>query len=151
MALVASVEEHASHPVAKAVVEAAKERDLKHISHGEVDYLVAHGMSADFGGRIVVGSRHYLEEHKKIRFGRYNKRIERLQDEGKTLLFVGNERDPVGLIALQDTLREEVPSIFNRLRGLGIKQFIMITGDRRSKAEALDPLRRSFYTLATVN
>lgn len=137
LALVASVEEHASHPVAQAVVEAAKERDLKHISHGEVDYLVAHGMSADFGGRIVAGSRHYLEEHMKIRFGRYNKRIERLQNEGKTLLFVGNESDPVGLIALQDTLREEVPTTLKRLRELGIERFIMITGDRRSKAEAL--------------
>lgn len=138
LALVASVEEHASHPVARAVVEAARERDLQHISHGEIDYLVAHGMSADSGnGRIVIGSRHYLEEHVKIRFGRYNRRIERLQEEGKTLLFIGNERGPVGLIALRDTLRDEAAAVIERLRGLGIERLIMITGDRREKAEAL--------------
>jgi cation-transporting P-type ATPase C len=138
LALVASVEEHTSHPVAKAVVEAAKERDLQHISHGEIDYLVAHGMAADVGrGRIAVGSRHYLEEHLRIRFGRWSKRIEKLQGEGKTLLFVGDETGPVGLIALRDTLREEAPAALRRLRELGIERLVMITGDRRAKAEAL--------------
>lgn len=138
LALVASVEEHASHPVAKAVVEAAKERDLQHISHGEVDYLVAHGMGADIkGGRISVGSRHYLEEHLGIGFGRYDKRIDRLQDEGKIVLFVGNQDGPVGLIGLRDTVREDARATLARLRGLGVEQLIMISGDRRNKAEAL--------------
>jgi heavy metal translocating P-type ATPase len=138
LALVASVEEHASHPIAKAVVEAAKDRDLHHISHGEVDYLVAHGMSAGVdGGRIVIGSRHYLEEHMKIRFSRYNRRIEHLQDQGKTLLLVGNQKGPLGVVALRDTLREEVPAVLKRLRERGIQRLIMITGDRRQKADAL--------------
>lgn len=138
LALVASVEEHASHSVAKAVVDAATDRDMQHISHGEVDYLVAHGMSADVrGGSIVVGSRHYLEEHKKIRVGRYNKRIEGLQDEGKILLFVGNDEGPVGLFALRDTVRGEATIALDRLRALGIERLVMLTGDRKQKGEAL--------------
>ncbi|MFW5724093.1 MAG: heavy metal translocating P-type ATPase [Halochromatium sp.] len=132
LAMVASVEEHASHPVAQAVVEAARERDLAHISHGEVDYMVAHGLSAEVDdGRLVVGSRHYLEEHMAIGFDAYRDRIDALQAEGKTLLFVGNAEGAVGLIALRDTLREEAPA------ALGIQQLIMITGDRREKGEAL--------------
>ncbi len=142
LALVASVEEHASHPVAKAVVEAARERDLQHITHGEVDYLVAHGLAADVsapGGsrRVRIGSRHYLEQHENIRFDAHEPLIDRLQDEGKTLLFVGNDQGPVGLIALRDTLRADARETIARLRALGIKQLIMITGDRRAKAEAL--------------
>jgi len=138
LALVASVEEHASHPVAQAVVEAAKERDLNHISHGEVDYLVAHGLSAEIrGGRIVIGSRHYLEEHEGIRFSRYERQICQAQEEGKTLLFIGKEQRPLGLIALRDTLRREAPETLQRLRGLGIERLVMISGDRREKAEAL--------------
>lgn len=138
LALVASVEEHASHPVAEAVVEAARERDLQHISHGEVDYLVAHGMSADVkGGRVIVGSRHYLEEHKAIHFERHDSRIERLQNEGKILLFVGNDKGPIGIIALRDTMRKDAPEALARLRELGIKRLMMITGDRRAKGEAL--------------
>jgi heavy metal translocating P-type ATPase len=138
LALVASVEEHASHPVAKAVVDAAKERDLQHITHGEVDYLVAHGMSADVRERrIVIGSRHYLEEHVGLAFAAHEAVIERLQDEGKTLLYVGDENGPVGLIALRDTLRTDAVDTLARLRALGVRWLMMITGDRRQKAEAL--------------
>jgi len=132
------VEEHASHPVAKAVVDAARDRDLEHISHGEVDYLVAHGLAADVGaGRILIGSRHYLEEHCDIGFADHETEIERLQEQGKTLLFVGNEDGPVGLIALRDTLRAEAPAALARLRALGIHRLVMLTGDQRPKAEAL--------------
>ena len=138
LALVASVEEHASHPVAAAVVEAAKERDLGHISHGEIDYMVAHGLQAEVaGGRIVVGSRHYLEEHMAIGFAAHEAAIERLQAQGKTLLFVGNADGAIGLIALRDTLRAEAPAALERLRALGLERLVMITGDRRQKAEAL--------------
>ncbi|HPB75889.1 MAG TPA: heavy metal translocating P-type ATPase, partial [Chromatiaceae bacterium] len=138
LALVASVEEHASHPVAQAVVEAARKRDLQHISHGEVDYLVAHGMTAEFEGeRVVIGSRHYLEEHQGIHFGAYEARIVALQEEGRILLFVADDRGPLGLIALRDTLRADARATLERLRGLGIERLVLISGDRRAKAEAL--------------
>ncbi len=138
LALVASVEEHASHPVAEAVVEAARERDLQHISHGEVDYMVAHGLSAEVtGGSIVVGSRHYLEEHMGLDFADHTGLIEAFQDQGKILLYVGNADGPVGLIALRDTLRPDAADTLARLRSLGVQRLVMITGDRRQKAEAL--------------
>lgn len=138
LALVASVEEHASHPVAKAVVDAARERDLQHITHGEVDYLVAHGLAAEVdGARVRIGSRHYLQEHEGIAFDAHHDLIERLQDEGKILLFIGNDRGPLGLIALRDTLRADAAETLQRLRTLGVSQIVMITGDRRAKAEAL--------------
>lgn len=144
LALVASVEEHASHPLAQAIVEAAKERDLKHITHGEVDYLVAHGLATDVEGkRVIIGSRHFLEEHHGIAFGRHEEVIDRLQDEGKTLLYVGaaaqgrSKGGPIGVVALRDTLRADAADALKRLRALGITQMIMITGDKRAKAEAL--------------
>lgn len=144
LALVASVEEHASHPLAQAIVEAAKERDLKHITHGEVDYLVAHGLTTDIEGRrVIIGSRHFLEEHHGIAFGRHEALIERLQDEGKTLLYVAaaaqgrKKGGPIGVVALRDTLRADAAYALTRLRALGIQQMVMITGDKRAKALAL--------------
>ncbi|WP_266097280.1 HAD-IC family P-type ATPase [Candidatus Thiothrix anitrata] len=144
LALVASIEEHASHPLAQAVVDAAKERDLQHITHGEIDYLVAHGLTTDVDGkRVVIGSRHFLEEHHNILFAKHETAIDRLQDEGKTLLYVGAAAQgrkvakPIGIVALRDTLRADAVYAINRLRSLGITQAIMITGDKRSKAEAL--------------
>jgi len=144
LALVASVEEHASHPLAQAVVDAAKERDLQHITHGEVDYLVAHGLSTDVENkRVIIGSRHFLEEHHAIFFAKYEADIDRLQDEGKTLLYVGaaahgkKKSSPIGVIALRATVRADAVYTLQRLRALGISQMIMITGDKRAKAEAL--------------
>lgn len=144
LALVASVEEHASHPLAQAVVEAAKERDLQHISHGEVDYLVAHGLATDVDDkRVIIGSRHFLEEHHEIFFAKHEDALNQLIDEGKTLLYVGEAASsktkggPIGVVALRDTLRSEAIQALERLRGLGIRELIMISGDKVSKAEAL--------------
>lgn len=138
LALVASVEEHASHPVAKAVVDAARERELDHITHGEIEYLVAHGMTAEVsGGQIYIGSRHYLEEHLGLSFADHETLIDSLQDEGKILLFVGNRNGPVGLIALRDRLRADALATLARLRELGVRRLVMITGDRAEKARAL--------------
>ncbi|MDZ7752789.1 MAG: HAD-IC family P-type ATPase [Gammaproteobacteria bacterium] len=120
LALVASVEEHASHPVARAVVDAARERDLQHITHGEVDYLVAHGMSAEVRGeRVVIGSRHYLEEHEGLSFAPHQPLIDGLEEAGKTLLYVGSAGEPLGLVALRDTLRAEAAAALTRLRRPG--------------------------------
>ncbi|TCJ15515.1 heavy metal translocating P-type ATPase [Parasulfuritortus cantonensis] len=144
LALVASVEEHASHPLAQAVVEAAKERDLKHISHGEVDYLVAHGLATDVEGkRVIIGSRHFLEEHHGIAFARHQATIDRLLEEGKTLLYVGAAAQgrakggPIGVVALRDTLRADAAPALQRLRALGIDRMVMITGDKQAKAKPL--------------
>ncbi len=138
LALVASLEEHASHPVAEAIVEAAQEQNLPHISHGEVDYLVAHGLTAEVDGdKIVIGSRHFLEGHQKINFDSFSSTIERLQREGKSLLYVGNRQGPIGLIALRDMMRQETPEVLQRLRTLGISHLVMITGDNKQKAHAL--------------
>jgi magnesium-transporting ATPase (P-type) len=69
----------------------------KHITHGEVDYLVAHGMAAQVNGQgeaqhIRIGIRHYLEEHEGISFDAHAPLIERLQEEGKTLLYDRRDR-----------------------------------------------------------
>lgn len=138
LAMVASVEEHATHPLSQAVVEAARERDLQHISHGEVEYMVAHGLSARLERfRIIVGSRHYLEEHEGVRFKGYESRIARLLEQGKTLLYVAGDRGPMGLIGLRDTLRADAETTLQQLRMLGIERLVMISGDRQEKAEAL--------------
>ncbi len=138
LALVASIEEHATHPIASAVVEAAREQELDHISHGEVSYLVAHGMSADVDGdRLYVGSRHYLEEHIGLDFDPCKGEIDRLQGEGKILLYVSDDKRPVGLIALRDRVREDARATVERLRALGVERVIMVTGDRKAKANNL--------------
>ena len=138
LAITASIEEHATHPIAEAIVRKAKEEKLNHIDHGEVDYLVAHGMSCPVNGnRLLIGSRHYLEEHENISFDQFQEQIDAFREEGKTLLYVGTETEAIGMIALRDTVREDAPQVLDRLRSLGIQHLVMLTGDHRSRAEAM--------------
>nr|MBS0020424.1 heavy metal translocating P-type ATPase [Gammaproteobacteria bacterium] len=138
LALVASLEEHATHPLALAVVRRAREEALAHVDHGDVAFMVAHGLSTQVDGkRILVGSRHYLEEHEGLSFDRYHNAIEAYEAEGKSLLYIAAEKTPIGLIALRDTLRPETPRVLERLKALGVERLVMLTGDQRNKAEVL--------------
>ena len=138
LAVTASIEEHASHPIAEAIVREAKEEKLNHIDHGEVDYLVAHGMSCPVNGdRLLIGSRHYLEEHEGLDFSGLQDSINSMLGEGKTLLYVGTSEEPIGLIALRDTVRDDARQVMHRLRQYGVKHLVMLTGDHQVRAEAL--------------
>lgn len=138
LAVTASIEEHASHPIAEAIVRKAKEQSLNHIEHGEADYLVAHGMRCKLDGdTLFIGSRHYLEDHNNISFERQENLIDKLEAEGKTLLYIATTQSPVGIIALRTTLRNEAKQVVSRLHELGVEQVVMLTGDRISKANAM--------------
>jgi heavy metal translocating P-type ATPase len=138
LAMTASIEEHASHPVAEAVVRKARQERLNHVDHGEVEYLVAHGMSCPMGGdRLLIGSRHFLEDHEGLSFTAFEARIEALQGEGKTILYIGTPNEPIGLIALSDSVRAETPAVLAALRDMGVRHLAMLTGDSAVRAEAL--------------
>jgi heavy metal translocating P-type ATPase len=138
LALIASVEEHATHPVADAVVNSAKQKALHHIEHEDVDYMVAHGLTTLVEEQtLVIGSRHFLEEHKQIYFAAYEELIEELEGQGKTLLYAALNEKPLGIIGLRDHLRPEAADILKKLRQTGIKNIALLTGDQRDKALAL--------------
>ncbi|ALK08945.1 heavy metal translocating P-type ATPase [Blastochloris viridis] len=138
LALVASLAEHTSHPVAGAVVDLAKRHHLAHIGHEEVSFLVGHGIGSTVHGRTIrIGSRHYLEEHEGVRFDGVDDLIHRLATEGKSLLFVSADGELIGVIGLRDRLRAETPAVLRRLRMQGVKTVAMITGDHEAKARQI--------------
>ncbi|KAI94624.1 ATPase P [Rhodomicrobium udaipurense JA643] len=138
LALVASLAEHTSHPVAAAVVDVARRRHLAHISHEEVDFLVGHGIGSHVKGQTIrIGSRHYLEEHEGVSFAGAEAIIERLAGAGKSMLFVAAEGRLIGVIGLRDRLREEALPVLRQLRENGVKSIIMITGDHEAKAKQI--------------
>ncbi|ALG67276.1 heavy metal translocating P-type ATPase [Beggiatoa leptomitoformis] len=138
LALVASIEEHATHPIANAIVQFARQEKIGHIEHEEVDYLIAHGLTTHVNGqRVAIGSRHFLEEHEKVSFKRFNRTISNLLKQGKTLLYIAMDNHPLGVVALRDHLRPEAKTVIHHLRQLGIQQIVMLTGDQHDKAMAL--------------
>ena len=133
--LTASAEEHYFHPVAEAIVKAAREIGFHHIHHDEVEFIVAHGVKTYVGGKeVVIGSRHFLEDDEQISFSKHEEIIKSEVDSGLTLLYVGYDKELLGVIAMRDTMRENAAQTLAKLRKLGVKELIMLTGDVQSKA-----------------
>lgn len=133
--LAASIEEHYFHPVAQAVVKAAKERQFVHFHHDEVTFIVAHGVKSEVNGKsVVIGSRHFLEDDEGISFAPYQAQVEEILASGETPLFIGYDSQLLGVILLKDILRENSKKALARLRASGVKEIIMLTGDTKQKA-----------------
>ena len=136
--LAASLEEHYFHPMAVAVVDAARRRGGRHFEHADVDFIAAHGVaSVVHGQRIVVGSRHFVEDDEGVDVAAHSTLLEPLRAAGKTLLYIGLGGRLVGAIALRDSVRPNAATTVQRLRALGVRRIIMLTGDQEERAAAL--------------
>lgn len=134
--LTASTEEHYFHPVAEAVVKAAKKRGFVHMHHEEVEFIVAHGVKTEVNEKtVVIGSRHFLEDDEGIDFSAHKDKIDKSIDEGKTLLYIGYGNTLLGTIALSDQIRYNTKESILRLKELGVKHTVMLTGDTDKKAQ----------------
>lgn len=133
--LTASTEEHYFHPVAEAVVKAAKERGFVHMHHEEVEFIVAHGVKTEIKGKaVIIGSRHFLEDDEKIDFKPYKKEIEESLKKCDTLLYVAYNGKLLGTIGLSDEIRSNTKDAIKKLKSLGVKNIVMLTGDIKEKA-----------------
>ncbi len=136
--LTASTEEHYFHPVAEAVVKAAKQRGFVHMHHEEVEFIVAHGVKTEVNGKsVIIGSRHFLEDDEKIDFSEHLEKIEKSIKEGKTLLYIGYDGKLLGTITLADEVRSNAKEAILKLKKLGVKNIIMLTGDTKQKAKMI--------------
>lgn len=136
--LTASAEEHYFHPVAEAIVRAAKERGFVHMHHEEVDFIIAHGVKTIVNDKeVVIGSRHFLEDDEKIPFKQYQKKIDTFLKRGNSVLYVGYDGKLLGAIGMVDTLRHNAKAALARLKTLGVKELVMLTGDIQTKADVL--------------
>ncbi len=135
----ACLEEHFPHPVARAVVRAAEERGLGHPEeHGEVQYVVAHGVASLLHGRkVVVGSRHYLECDEGVDLSPLASAIDAQTSLGRSLLYVAVGGRAAGLLAIEDPPRPEARQVVQTLKETGISRIVMMTGDDERTAKAV--------------
>ncbi len=133
--LTASAEEHYFHPVAQAIVSAAKSKDFIHMHHEEVEFIVAHGVKTVVNDKkVLIGSRHFLEDDEGINFSKYEKQIETCLLDGMAVLYIGYDGKLLGTISMRDKVRENAKATLQKLKDLGVKRTIMLTGDIEAKA-----------------
>lgn len=138
LALIASLEEHTTHPVADAIVAEAKQENLAHINHDHVEFIVAHGLVSHIDGkRVVIGSRHFLRDHEGVDFEVFEEEAKRLDEEGKLILYAAKDKKAIGLVGLRDHLREDAKQTIDKLYASGVKDIVLLTGDTNLKANVL--------------
>ncbi len=135
--LAACMEEHFPHPVARAVVRQAEIQNLHHKEeHGEVEYIVAHGIASQLhGDRVLLGSRHYICEDEHIDVSELDPDVQRLISLGYSLLYIAKGGKAIGIVAIRDTVRPESAEVIQELKEHGIKRVVMLTGDDSRAAQ----------------
>jgi Cu2+-exporting ATPase len=138
LALAAGAEAHYGHPVAAAVVSRARALGLKFPDMSNVDFIVAHGVSAYVdGARVLVGSRHFIHDDEAVDCSRADTAASRLRDQGKSLLYVARDGELAGLIAMRDDLRLEAAESLQALKNMGVVKLVVLTGDHERTAQAV--------------
>ena len=137
--LAACMEEHFPHSMAKAVMDAAKERGLTHEEmHSKVEYIVAHGISTTVNGRkAIIGSHHFVFEDEKCAIPTGKEEIFKNLPEEYSHLYLGIEGELAAVICIEDPLRPEAPEVIKALRKAGFTQIVMMTGDSDRTAKAI--------------
>ena len=134
--LAAAVEARSEHPLAQAVVTYTRERGVEPAAAEDFEALIGHGASARVDGREVwVGSPQLVAQ--RVAAATLPPDVERLQDEGKTVVFVGADDELLALLALRDEPRPEAARAVAELRRLGVKHVSMLTGDNQRTARAI--------------
>lgn len=132
----AAVESRSAHPLAQAVVAAAKARGLIWIEAGEVEAVTGKGLRAQFDGqKVVIGNARLFEDEAIPEVIR--QQAMRLEAEGKTTMLIQADGRFLGVIALADTPREGVREVLASLHWIGIRKTIMLTGDNESVGRAI--------------
>lgn len=137
--LSACLEEHFPHPVARAVVNAARERGLEHRErHAAVEYIVAHGIASSIEGRrAIIGSAHFVFEDEAAQLESDIKERIESQMQGLSPLYLAVDGTVVGVLGIEDPLKPGVREAIADLHALGVKHVVMLTGDSERTAERI--------------
>ncbi len=141
LAIASAIESRSEHPLAEAIVKYAKERGaeissvLASISAFEA--IPGKGAKATVSGKMYQIGNSRLFTEQAIDVEPVEHEVSRLQNEGKTVMMLGDDKRILGLIAVADILRENSWQAVSKLKKAGIKKVIMLTGDNESTARAI--------------
>jgi len=134
--LTASLERASEHPLAAAIVEGAREREVELTDVGDFDSATGKGVTGTVDGRrVAVGNRAMMESAGAVDEA-LAERAEELRREGQTVMFVAVDGAAAGLVGVSDPVKETTAEALDSLHAAGIR-VVMITGDSRATAEAV--------------
>ncbi len=130
----ASLEVFSEHPIAKAIIEKAKNEKVKLRSTHNFKAIAGKGVTGKIKGNThYVGNRRLFKE---LKIDLPEEHFSKLENEGKIVIMVGTARKIMGLIAVMDKIRDATIETVHKLKEMGIKT-VMITGDNERTAQAI--------------
>jgi Cd2+/Zn2+-exporting ATPase/Cu+-exporting ATPase len=136
LALTASAERYSEHPLAEAVRQAASQRAIPLSDLDDFEAIPGMGIKASFNGdKIAVGNRKMIEG--VTGHSLESRETSQLKSQGKSLLFIALNGNPLGVLAAADKSRPEVPQAIQATRDLGVKHIELLTGDNQASAAML--------------
>ena len=134
--LAAVAEKNSEHPLGEAIVNSARAKGITLEDVTQFEAVPGQGVAAELDGRaILLGNRRLMEE-RKVSMDGLMAEAERLEQEGKTAMFVALNAKAAGVVAVADTLKETSATAIEELHRMGL-EVAMITGDNRRTAEAI--------------
>jgi P-type Cu+ transporter len=134
--IAASVELGSEHPLAAAIVEAARARHIETVASDAFNAVAGRGVQASVEGKTVLfGNRSWMADN-RVPLGDLPSQAENLAREAQTPMYLAVNGEPAGLIAVADPVKDDSKQAIQRLHALGLK-VVMISGDHRVTAEAV--------------
>ncbi len=137
LAAVAGLESRSEHPLARAILRYAQAQGIRPAEVADFQALAGAGAKAMWDSKtIYVGSPALFQDLGHVLDG-VAETIQRLQDEGNTVILAGDETSVWGVIAIRDAIRENAAAAIAQLHELGIRPVVMLTGDNERTARAI--------------
>jgi Cu+-exporting ATPase len=135
--LASSLEQNSEHPLAAAIVRGAKEQGIVFEAVKDFRSVTAGGVVGIVAGRaVMIGKPDFLRNEKITGLEPLEMSAVKLQEEGKTAMFVAIDGKPSGILAVADPIKSTTPEAIRQLHALGLK-IVMLTGDNRRTAAAV--------------
>jgi Cd2+/Zn2+-exporting ATPase len=133
----AALETHSEHPLARAILREAAERDLQVTAASELRASKGKGVEALFDGRPFWLGNHRFMHEKGQETPEVHHLMQELENDGYSVVAIGNDKHVCGLLGIADAMRPELPSIVKNLHKLGVKPIVMLTGDNEGSARSI--------------
>ena len=138
LAAAAGIERRSGHPLAQAIVRYVEAQGIQPIELSEFHSMTGAGASARMDGRtIFVGSPDLFHSKLGVSLEHEWGDINHLQGEGKTVVLLGDEKTPWGMIAIRDNIRPNAQKAIDAIHAAGIDKVVMLTGDNERTAQAI--------------
>ena len=135
LTIAASLEESSEHPLASAILQKAKNKEISPVKVDRFEVIEGKGVRADYNGQVAfVGSNRLLVDVNISR--EMASRAEKLQNEAKTVVYVGLDGKIIGLVAIQDVPKSSSKDAIAELKARGLMT-VMLTGDNKRVAQAI--------------